>query len=627
MKIKSFYFLLSFFEGENKGVSIIQLRMNNSTALSIKEIDGKRLYYCFLAGARNLFDNQKELNKLNVYPVPDADTGTNLASTFQSIIDNVIPVSHVRETSVAIAQAALTGARGNSGIIIAQFLYGFSNEMGSSGTLTVSDFADQLRKAVKYAYEAIANPMEGTIITVMKDWSEAVYKMKDNTDNFLELFTQSLHNARASLRETAKMMEKLAKSKIVDAGAQGFIYFLEGILAFFTEKNIRSLFMPRIVIASDEVYDNHDAITFRYCTEAFLNNLSCSVNDIRSLLAPLGDSIVVAGSIERMRVHIHCDEPASIFALLARFGSIVSQKVDDMVQQHAISHNRKAAIGLVADSCCDLPAELLDKYQITLLPLILHAGGNQYLDKITITPQLFYPLLDVKGEYPSTSQPSTKDTVNKLSYLSTHYDSLVVLNMSSQLSGTHSSTLQASKTVVAENSKVISVIDTKTMSGAQGLLMLRAAKAVENGMSHSELVENISKWQEGSITMVAVKTLKYFVRHGRVSKTEGFIGKILNLKPVVSIDAEGKACKFGKSFSRAASLKLIIENAAQKAQERKIHSYAVLYTNEGERPYAQDFANKLTQRLGMKPVYIMSASPVACVSAGIGSIVFSAIFE
>jgi len=601
--------------------------MNSSSALRITEIDGKRLYYSFLAGARNLFDNQKELNKLNIYPVPDADTGTNLASTFQSIIDNVIPVSHVRETSVAIAQAALTGARGNSGIIIAQFLYGFSNEMGSSGTLTVADFADQLRKAVKYAYEAIANPMEGTIITVMKDWSEAVYKMRNNTDNFLELFTHSLKNARESLRETAKMMEKIARNKIVDAGAQGFVYFLEGILAFFDEKNIRSLLVPRIIIASEELYDNHDAITFRYCTEAFVNNVTCSVNEIRTLLLPMGDSMVVAGSTERMRVHIHSDRPANVFAFLSKFGNIVSQKVDDMIQQHAISHNRKASIGLVADSCCDLPSELLDKYQISILPLILHAGGNQYLDKITITPELFYPLLDKKGDYPSTSQPSTKDSVNKLSYLSTHFDSLIVLNMSSQLSGTYSSTKQAAKMVMDENSKDISVVDTKTMSGAQGLLMLRAAKAIEGGMSHADVVKNLAKWQEGSLTMVAVKTLKYFVRHGRVSKTEGLVGKILNLKPVVSIDVDGKACKFGKSFSRAGSLKLIIENAVEMAQKRPIHSYAVLYTNEEERPYAQEFADKLTLRLGMKPLYLMSASPVACVSAGIGSIVLSAIFE
>ena len=601
--------------------------MNSSSALRITEIDGKRLYYSFLAGAQNLFNNQKELNKLNIYPVPDADTGTNLASTFQSIIDNVIPVSHVRETSVAIAQAALTGARGNSGIIIAQFLYGFSNEMSNSGTLTVADFADQLRKAVKYAYEAIANPMEGTIITVMKDWSEAVYKLKDKTDNFLELFTHSLTNARESLRETAKMMEKIARNKIVDAGAQGFIYFLEGILAFFDEKNIRNLFVPRAVIASEELYDNHDAITFRYCTEAFLNNVSCSIADVRSMLAPMGDSMVVAGSCERMRVHIHCDQPANIFALLARFGSIVSQKVDDMVQQHEISHNRKYSIGLVADSCCDLPKEYLDKHQISMLPLILNAGGNQYLDKITITPEIFYPMLDAKGDYPSTSQPSTKDSINKLSYLSTHFDSLIVLNMSSKLSGTYSSTLQAAKMAMENTEKQISVIDTKTMSGAQGLLMLRVAEAVESGMQHDELLRNIAKWQEGSLTMVAVKTLKYFVRHGRVSKTEGFIGQMLNLKPIISIDADGKACKFGKAFTRSGSLKQIIEKAVEKNSERPIHSYAVLYTNKEEKLYAQAFADKLAKSLGKAPLYVMSASPVAGVSGGIGTIVFSAIFE
>jgi DAK2 domain fusion protein YloV len=601
--------------------------MKITSTINVTEIDGKRLYYSFLAGAKNLFDNQKHLNKLNVFPVPDADTGTNLASTFQSIIDNVIPVPHVRDTSVAIAQAALSGARGNSGIILAQFLYGFSNEMSNSGTLTVEDFALQLKNAVKYAYEAIANPMEGTIITVMKDWADAVDKLKDKTDDFQELFTHSLQKAQASLRETAKRMEVLARTRIVDAGAQGFVYFLEGILSFFLETNLRKLLAPRVIVKSEEIYDNHEAITFRYCTEAFLANVKCSIEDIRKKLASMGDSMVVAGSSERMRIHIHSDEPSKVFALLTRFSNIVSQKVDDMVQQHEISHKPWSKIGLVMDSCGDLPRELMDKYQISTLPLILNAYGNQYLDKLTITPELFYSFLDKKGDYPTTSQPSSKDTYNKLSYLSSHFESIIVLNLSAQLSGTFSSSTMAAKSVSEESGRTISVIDTQTITGGQGLVALRAAEAIENGASHEEVLKQLEDWKTKGLTLVGVKTLKYFVKGGRVSPLTGIIGNLLNLKPIVSIDSNGKAYTFGKSFSRKASLQQIVNKVVDEAKTRKIHSFAVNYTNKEERYNAEKFAKQVELATGISCRFVMSASPVAGVSGGIGTIVLSVLFE
>ena len=122
----------------------------------ITEIDGKQLYHSFISGAHRIFENQKLINKINVFPVADADTGTNLASTMRSIIDIATPNLNLKLTAVSIADAALTGARGNSGIIFAQFLYGFGNELKAKETITVEDFAESMRNAVKYAYEAIS---------------------------------------------------------------------------------------------------------------------------------------------------------------------------------------------------------------------------------------------------------------------------------------------------------------------------------------------------------------------------------------------------------------------------------------------------------------------------------------
>ena len=216
-----------------------------STSLEkISELNGKQLYYSFLSGAQRIFENQKLLNRINVFPVNDADTGTNLAATMRSIMDAIIPTDNLKETAVALADAALTGARGNSGIIFAQFLYGFGNEIKTGQTMDIKSFAESMRNAVNYAYEAIANPVEGTILTVIKDWAEYLYALKDIIDDFIKLLIEAFERAQQSLAETTAKLPVLARSHVVDAGAKGFVVFLEGILDFFTKGGAKPVSIP-----------------------------------------------------------------------------------------------------------------------------------------------------------------------------------------------------------------------------------------------------------------------------------------------------------------------------------------------------------------------------------------------
>ena len=155
--------------------------------IDTKTLDGKRLYYSFLAGAQRIFDNQGYLNKINVFPVRDADTGTNLASTMRSIVDTFIPTDTFSHTVTALADAALVGARGNSGIIFAQFLYGFSSSFKDQVTIDVTEFSDAVAQGVKHSYEAISNPVEGTMITVLREWAEDIQILKDKIDDFNQI--------------------------------------------------------------------------------------------------------------------------------------------------------------------------------------------------------------------------------------------------------------------------------------------------------------------------------------------------------------------------------------------------------------------------------------------------------
>jgi len=597
------------------------------TVEKISELDGRQLYYSFLAGAQRIFEHQVQLNRINVFPVADADTGTNLASTMRSIMDANIPTDNLKQTAVALADAALTGARGNSGIIFAQFLYGFSNEINPDEALTVKSFAESIKKAVVYAYDAIANPVEGTILTVIKDWAEYIYLLKDTFDDFTKLLAAAYKIALESLASTTGKLEALARAHVVDAGAKGFVFWLEGLLDFFTRGADKAL-KADVQVADredEEVVMPHDEINFRFCTEALITGKQIDKHKIRNYIQHCGDSLVVAGSPDKMRVHIHTDFPAEVFSQLQQFGHITYQKVEDMVMQNEIQFNRKYNIALVTDSSCDLPKEVIDHYQIHVVPLSVHFGETYFLDRLTINPPQFYAMQELSEVNASSAQPATKEFQNKYEYLTTHYDSIVGVHISSGLSGTWSSSEKGSKDVAARTGKRIDVIDSKTLTGGLGLILLRAARELEKGASHAEIVGRMEEWKKKSMIRVSVATLKYIIRSGRVSHFKSFIARLLDLKPIIVINEEGKVVLFSKSLSEKSSMIKVIRNIARVTKGKKIWEYAITHANN--EAAAHWYADEMEKLTGKKPVFIDHASPALSANTGPGITCISLMLE
>jgi len=583
----------------------------------IRELDGKQLYYSFLSGAQRIFENQKLLNRINVFPVNDADTGTNLASTMRSMMDATIPTDNLKETAVALADAALTGARGNSGIIFAQFLYGFGNEIKTGQTMDIKSFAESMRNAVNYAYEAIANPVEGTILTVIKDWAEYLYALKDIIDDFIRLLVEAYERAQQSLAETTTKLPVLARSHVVDAGAKGFVVFLEGFLDFFTKGGEKPVSIPEQASGQeDDDIVTHDEITFRYCTEALISAKNLDKAKIRNTVKVCGDSLVIAGSPQKMRIHIHTDFPAELFSYLRHFGNITYQKVDDMVMQHEILNNRKSGIAILTDSSCDLPKEVIDRLQIHMVPLSIHFGDTFYLDRYTIQPEQFYSLLANSEQNPTSAQPSIRDFQNKYEYLCTHYSSVIAVNLGKALSGTFSSSCLAAKEISDRTGKRIDVIDSGTVTGGLGLIILRLAEALEKGATNEEILPELRKWVKNTQIRVTVTTLKYIIRSGRVSAFKSFIARILDLKPVIVLDEEGRTMLSSKSFTEKGSMKKVIRNIQRIAQKNKIWGYAITHASNSRT--AEWYATQLERITGLKPAFIAPASPALGANTGPG---------
>ncbi len=590
-------------------------------------INGKFLYYAFIAGGNRILQHQVEINKINVFPVNDKDTGTNLASTIRSVIDNIKPHKSYKTTINNIADAALMGARGNSGVIFAQFLHGLSRETRNKPIITFPEFADSVHKSIPYIYDAIAKPVEGTMLTVIKDWADFLKTKKEAIHDFKNVIIDSFTVLEKSLAETTLKLKALNKSGFVDAGAKGFVFFIQGVIDFIKNANIRNLVVESeesiSLIHSEELSD--EVITHRFCTEAIIKNVNTDKTELQKILSKNGDSVVVAGSKSLSRIHVHTNHPAELFHLLKDIGTITFQKVDDMVRQQETVIKRKWNIALVTDSTCDLSQELIDNYQINVVPINLNFGDSHYLDKLTIQPNQFYDLLETHAEFPKTSQINEQAFTNLFSHLASHYDAIIAIHLTGQFSGTYANSVKAGKRISKEFNKPVHVIDSKNLSGALGLLVLKAAKYIEEGEPLESIIQFLKDDVTQSKIFVSVRNLKFMIKGGRVSKPKGFIAGMLGLNPIISMDKDGKSLLFGKTFSQEESLNKIYKHIKKISLGKTVWNYIILHANNPEG--AKKAEEKMNEIIGMKPVSVVNISPVIGMHTGNGSIAVSLMFN
>ena len=313
------------------------------------------------------------------------------------------------------------------------------------------------------------------------------------------------------------------------------------------------------------------------------------------------------------------------FYQLKDHGNITFQKADDMVRQSETVYRRKWKIALVTDSTCDLPSEMIDHYQIHMVPINISFGENHYLDKITIQPEQFYSLLDESPDFPKTAQINEQTFVNLYSHLATHYDSIIAVHLTSRFSGTYFNSVKAGESISREFGKLVTVIDSRNLSGALGLIVLRIARAIEEGMSHIQIVDLTAEWIRNTRILVSVKTMKYMVKGGRLSSFRGLIARILNINPIISMDAEGKAIVFGKTYSQQANMEKVMDHVRELLQKRRIWNYIILHASNPEA--GAWYANSMKKYSGLDPVASVNISPVIGANAGIGAASVALMFD
>lgn len=574
---------------------------------NIMELDGFFLHRMFSWGSHQVLNEKDHINRINVFPVADGDTGTNMANTMLSMITNSKAGESVETTMSSIAEAVIRGARGNSGLILSEFFSGFAQSCRGFARMGTREFARAAKKAAEMVPLALENPKSGTILTVMEHWAESLLS-EEVLHNFRVLLAESHAAAEKALVKTTGQNRVLSEAGVVDAGGYGFVAFLKGCLGFVD--NPSAGYPPSFQDADTAAGTLDDAESFahgytaeppeyRYCCETLITAGVADRKRIRDAVSYLGDCLVITGTGSLTRVHIHSDQPDVVIDRLSALGNISAQKVDDMALEYRTVNSRKHSVAIVTDSTCDISPEAAEKYLVHVVPLNMASGNNTYLDRLTIKTEKVFSLMENKKNYPKTAQPSPAAFANLYSFLLTYYDSIISIHLSNNLSGTVQSARKASALFPG---KKIDVIDSKTLSGALGLLVHKACSMLESGKSHDEIVSEINASRKKAKIYVSVSNLKYMVRGGRVSPLKGLAASVLNLKPVISVDEEGKSVLWGKSFSRKANDRKIINIVNKINSEEGIADFAVVHSAMEDE--AGKVAETITALTKKKPLYI-----------------------
>ncbi|MBC5816415.1 MAG: DAK2 domain-containing protein [Candidatus Eremiobacteraeota bacterium] len=306
--------------------------------MDITALDGRGYAKFVIAGTYFLKKYRSVLNDLNVFPVPDGDTGTNMYLTVRSaaLEAGKCRSANLAEVAAAAAQGSLMGARGNSGVIISQMLRGFAHHVRHRSEIDTFTLATGMREAVAAAKAALLKPVEGTILSVANAAAESAYHLALHERDFYRLSNGALRAAFDALERTPEQLPVLKEAGVVDAGGAGFVYFLEGILRFLPDVKVRTTAFPRrpiraaVFTAAQIVGEN------KFCTEFIVERATCEVSTLRDALQNRGDSLIVAGAQPTLKVHIHTGKPEAVQAIASKYGTLTRLKVDNMEQQHNV---------------------------------------------------------------------------------------------------------------------------------------------------------------------------------------------------------------------------------------------------------------------------------------------------
>ena len=495
----------------------------------IQYIDAKILKEMFVSGANNLQNHKDLVDRLNVFPVPDGDTGTNMSLTISYAMKELSKVENgtITEVGKALSKGSLMGARGNSGVILSQIIRGFAKSIEGKEKLDSQDLANAFKNGSDTAYKAVIKPIEGTILTVVRESSDFAiknYKKQDDLINFLEMV---IKEAKESLDRTPELLKALKEAKVVDSGGKGLVLLYEGMLSALkgncidlkdSNSNIQN-------ISSQEQINtvNTDDIKFSYCTEFILESDKVQDTEIRDMMLKYGDSLVVVGDDGVIKVHVHTNDPGLVLQDALKFGQLVTIKIENMKIQHE---------NIVLNTEYDKSSsEEVEEKEFGFIATSMGDGLNTILKEFGV---------DHIIEGGQTMNPSTEDFVNAI-------DKINAKNIF--IFPNNSNIIMAANQAKEISDKNIIVIPTKNIpQGLTALVSFNIEASVEE--NEEAMMSSLSLVKSGQVT--------YAVRDTVMNDIDVKEGNIIGI-------AEGKLLSAGEKIediTRELVEKLVDEDTA-----------------------------------------------------------------
>ncbi len=460
--------------------------------MTIRILDGRLFAEMVFQGAAHLSNNAKAVDALNVFPVPDGDTGTNMnlsmTSGAKEVKNNIS--DHIGKVGSALAKGLLMGARGNSGVILSQLFRGFAKAVEAKKEINSAEFAAALEAGVTTAYKAVMKPVEGTILTVAKDAAKRAVEIAKKEQDIAIVMEEVVKEAKASLQRTPELLPVLKEVGVVDSGGQGLVYVYEGFLSALKGENVADrkpieVSMQELINAehhkSAQSHIDTDEIEFGYCTEFMvrferdkLQKHPFSEEAFRQDLSRFGDSLLVIADDELVKVHIHTEQPGEVLTYGQKYGSLINIKIENMRQQHANIVNQERNAASSASK-----AKQKEKYGI--VTIAMGSGVAELFKSIGA---------HVVIEGGQTMNPSTEDIVKAIE--SINAETVFVLPNNKNII----MTAQQAATVV--NQKVI-VIPSKTVpQGMSALLAFNPSLSEEQ--NEKAMTVALSRVKTGQVT-------------------------------------------------------------------------------------------------------------------------------
>lgn len=462
--------------------------------MAINTIDAKTLVKMFLAGAKNLETKKEWINELNVFPVPDGDTGTNMTLTMLAAVREVkqIEIPDMESVSKAISSGSLRGARGNSGVILSQLFRGFTKEIREHQELDEEILAKAFHKAVETAYKAVMKPKEGTILTVARGIAEKASELAEKSDDLNTYLEALLKHGDYVLSQTPEMLPVLKEAGVVDSGGQGLMEVLRGACDAFAGRKTVSIEFGNEPVAETAITAAKSAVDIRfgYCTEFIImlekEYTTDTEREFKSYLNSIGDSIVVVSDEEIVKVHVHTNDPGLAIQRALTYGALTNMKIDNMREEHQerlIKETEKIEAGQALEERAGKAAKPEEpKKDFGFIAVSIGEGINQIFSELGV---------DYIIEGGQTMNPSTDDMLNAIENVNADTVFILPNNKNIVLAANQAKQL-------AEDKKVI-VIPTKTIpQGIAAVISFIAEKTAED--NEARMLEEIKRVRTGQVT-------------------------------------------------------------------------------------------------------------------------------